>query len=141
VQEQRQSVIFFSAVLLIVVLITGLMRHYFHDSPPASFADLYLVAVLVLAYRYSWKPAAALAGVSLLLGVYLLLPLDGPDRFELGSYAVCAVLVVWVAASLQRPGARRGTDNHTPVVSDALHSQSEGKCPNTTPEFVPAPRS
>ena len=99
---RRQSVIFFSAVLLVIVLITGLMRHYFHDSPPPSFADLYLVAVLVLAYRDSWKMAAALAGVSLLLGVYLLLPLDGADRFALASYAVSATVVIWVAAALQR---------------------------------------
>ena len=100
--QRRQSVIFFSAVLLIVALITGLLRHYFHDSPPPSFADFYLVGVLVLAYRYSWKQAAALAGVSLLLGVYLLVPLDAADRFALASYAACATVIVCVTAAIQR---------------------------------------
>jgi len=58
------------------VLITGLLRHYFHDTAPASFADLYLAGVLVAAYWSSWKMAAALAGASLLL-------VDGIDRFHL----------------------------------------------------------
>jgi len=65
------------------VLITGLLRHYFHDTPPASFAGLYLAGVLVAAYWSSWKMAAALAGASLLLAVYALAPLDGIDRFHL----------------------------------------------------------
>jgi hypothetical protein len=37
-------------VLLTIVLIAGRLRHYFHDSPPPRVADLYLIAVLVLAY-------------------------------------------------------------------------------------------
>jgi hypothetical protein len=102
VSKRRQGLIFFSAVLLTIVLITGLMRRYFHDSPPPNFADLYLLAVLVLAYRYSWKLAAALAGVSLLLAAYVLLPLDARDRIELASYAACAGVVVDVTATLQR---------------------------------------
>jgi hypothetical protein len=59
---RRQGVGFFSAVLLTIVLITGWLRYYFHDAVPPSFSDIYLAAVLVLAYRYCWKPAAALAG-------------------------------------------------------------------------------
>jgi hypothetical protein len=84
------------------VLITGLLRHYFHDSPPPDFSDLYLVAVLVLAYRYSWKFAAALAGASLLLTAYTLSPIDAADRLHLASFAACASLIVIVAAALQR---------------------------------------
>jgi hypothetical protein len=125
--KRRQSVIFFSAVLLTLVLITGLMRHYYHDSPPASFADLYLAAVLVLAYRCSWKVAAALAGVSLLLGAYLLLPLDRVDGFELASYGVCVTTVVGLSARLQR--------NHRATLT------TEASCPNTTPESDRAPQS
>jgi hypothetical protein len=89
-------------VLLTIVLITGLLRHYFHDSPPPSFADLYLAAVLVLAYRYSWKAAAALAGVCLILAAYALAPLDGTDRFHLASFAACAGVIVMVTAAIQR---------------------------------------
>jgi hypothetical protein len=66
------------------VLITGLLRYHFHDSLPPAFSDLYLVGVLVLAYRYSWKLAAALAGVSFLLAAYALAPLDSSDRFPSG---------------------------------------------------------
>jgi K+-sensing histidine kinase KdpD len=84
------------------VLITGLMRYYFHDSPPSSFADVYLAGVLVLAYRYSWKLAAALAGASLLLTVYLLVPLDNADRFEIASYTVTAAVILYVTAALRR---------------------------------------
>ena len=57
------------------MLITGLLRHYFHDTPPVSFAGLYLAGVLVAAYWSSWKMAAALAGALLLL-------VDGIDRFH-----------------------------------------------------------
>ena len=85
-----------------MVLITGLMRYFFRGSPPASFADLYLVAVVLLAYRCSWKMAAALAGVSLLLGAWLLLPLDRTDTFQLASYSICAALIIYIAAALQR---------------------------------------
>ena len=84
------------------MLVTGLLRHYFHDAPPASFADLYLAGVLVLAYRSSWKMAAALAGASLLLAVYALAPLDGIDRFHLASFGVCAIVILSVSARLQR---------------------------------------
>ena len=84
------------------MLITGLLRHYFHDSPPPSFADLYLAGVLVLAYRYSWKPAAALAGASLLLGAYVLKPLDGTDGFQLASFAASATVILAVTAALKR---------------------------------------
>jgi hypothetical protein len=84
------------------VLITGLLRHYFHDAPPASFADLYLAGVLVLAYRSSWKLAAAAAGASLLLVFYALAPLDAIDRFHLASFGVCAIVIVSVTAALQR---------------------------------------
>ena len=118
--KRRKSVITFSAVLLTIVLITGLMRHYYHDSPPPSFADLYLAAVLVLAYRCSWKLAAALAGVSLLLATYLLLPLDRVDGYQLASYGVCVGVVVGVSARLQR--SQRAT------------LTIGGSCPNTTPE-------
>jgi hypothetical protein len=100
--KRRQGVVYFSAVLLTLVLITGLLRYYFHDGPPASFADLYLFGVLVLAYHSSWKLAAALAGASLLLGAYVLNPLDGVDRFHLASFAACAIVIVFVTAALQR---------------------------------------
>ena len=87
------------------MLITGLLRYFFHDAPPPNFADLYLAAVLVLAYRYSWKPAAALAGVSFILAAYALAPLDAADRFELASFGACASLIVLVTAALQRRSA------------------------------------
>jgi hypothetical protein len=83
------------------VLITGLLRHYFHDAPPASFTDFYLAGVLVLAYRSSWKVAAALAGVSLLLAIYELAPLDRADRFQLASFTACAIVILSVTAALQ----------------------------------------
>ena len=89
-----------------LVLITGLMRYFFHDAPPASFADLYLAAILIVAYHASWKLSAALAGASLLLSLYLLLPLDFSDRYELASYSVCATVVIAVMASLGRRRAQ-----------------------------------
>lgn len=100
--QRRQSVIFFSSVLLICLLITGLMRPSLHDSPPPGIADLCLVVVLAIAYRYSWKLAAALAGVSLLFGAWLSLPLDGLDRLELATYAACAGVVLGLTATLRR---------------------------------------
>ena len=84
------------------MLITGLLRRYFHDSLPPDFSDLYLVAVLVMAYRCSWKPAAALAGVSFLLVLYALAPLDAVDRFQLASFAACAGIIVIITAAIQR---------------------------------------
>jgi hypothetical protein len=125
--KRAQSVISFSAVLLFIVLITGLMRHYYHDSPPPSFADLYLAGVLVLAYRCSWKLAAALAGVSLLLGAYLLLPIDRIDGYQLASYSVCVSIVVGVSARLQRE--QRAT------------LTTEASCLNITPESDHAQQS
>ena len=136
--SQRKKAVFFSAVLLTIVLITGLMRYFFHDSPPPSFADLYLVAVLVLGYRHSWKAAAALAGVSLLLCAYLLVPLNGVDRLELGSFGVCAALVVYVTANLHRRRANRAT---TQELCIAVNSVSEGICPDTEPKSIPVPQS
>lgn len=76
------------------------MRQSLHDSPPPGFTDLSLVVVLVMAYRYSWKFAAALAGVSLLFGAFLSLPLDGLDRLELATYAVCAGVVLGLTGTL-----------------------------------------
>ena len=125
--KHRHCVTFFSAVLLILVLITGLMRHYYRDSPPASFADLYLAAVVLMAYRCSWKLAAALAGVSLLLGAYLLLPLDRVDGYQLASYSVCVSIVVGVSARLQR--------DHRATLT------TEASCPNTTQESGREPQS
>ena len=84
------------------MLITGLLRYYFHDVPPARFADVYLIGVVVLAYRHSWKAAAAAAGVSLLLAAYLLFPLDGIDRFELVAFTASASVIVFVTAAIQR---------------------------------------
>jgi hypothetical protein len=84
------------------VLITGLLRYFFHDAPPPNFADLYLAAVLVLAYRCSWKAGAALAGASFVLAVYMLAPLDAADRFHLFSFAACAGVIVLVSAAIQR---------------------------------------
>jgi hypothetical protein len=102
VLQRRQGVFFFSAVLLTVVPVTGLMRRYFPEFPPPGFTDLCLVVVLALAYRYSWKLAAALAGVSLLLAACLWLPLDGIDRLELASYAACTAAVLYSSAWLHR---------------------------------------
>ena len=89
-----------------LVLITGLMRYFFHDAPPDSFADLYLAAVLIVAYRASWRLAAALAGVSLLLSFYLLVPLDRSDGYLMGSYSVCAAVIVAVMATFRRSAVR-----------------------------------
>ena len=89
-----------------LVLVTGLMRYFFHDAPPDVFADLYLAAILIVAYYASWRLAAALAGASFLLALFLLLPLDGSDRYLLGSYGVCATVVVYVMAALRRRAVR-----------------------------------
>src|SRR5215472_17028531 len=102
----RPGKVIFSAVLLSIMLITGLMRYFFRNTPPPSFADFYLAAILVLAYWTGWKLAAALAGASLLLSVYLLVPIDRTDIFTLVSYSVCAAVVICVMAALRRRTAR-----------------------------------
>ncbi len=79
-----------------------LLRWFFRDTPPADFSNLYLLFVLGLAYRYAWQFAAVLAAVSLAVSVYVLSPLDGRNGFQLASYAVCAVVVIWVMARLRR---------------------------------------
>jgi len=79
-----------------------LLRWFFRDSPPEDFSNLYLLCVLGLAYRYAWQFAAVLAAVSLALSVYVLSPIDARDIFQLASYAVCAVVVIWVMARLRR---------------------------------------
>jgi hypothetical protein len=78
-----------------------LLRRSFQGSPPPDFADLYLLCVLGLAYRFAWKFAAVLAAVSLAFCAYVLAPLDWRDDFQLASYAVCASLIIWVMANLR----------------------------------------
>ena len=90
----------------VVAVSAILLRLFFRDSPPPDFADLYLLCVLGVAYRYPWKFAAALAAVTLAVSIYLLAPLDWLDGFQLASYAVCATVVIWIMACLRRPAPR-----------------------------------
>jgi hypothetical protein len=96
--------------LICAVVAAGLsalvLRRLFQESPPADFADLYLLGVLALAYRYAWKFAAILAAASLVFSAYVLAPLDGRDWFQLASYAVCSGLIIWIMASLRQPPDR-----------------------------------
>jgi hypothetical protein len=84
------------------LLITGLFRYFFRGALPPNFADIYLAGVFVLAYRYSWKAAAVLAGVCLSLGAYLLAPLDASDHFQLVSFTACCAVILFVTAALRR---------------------------------------
>jgi hypothetical protein len=90
----------------VVAVSAIVLRLIFRDSPPPDFTDLYLLCVLGLASRYPWKFAAALAALSVAVSVYVLAPLDGPDGFQLASYAVCATVIIWVMASLRRRARR-----------------------------------
>lgn len=88
--------------MLVAGISAFLLRRFFRDSPPADFSNLYLLCVLGLAYRYAWPFAAILTAVTLAVSAYILSPIDGRGSFQLASYAVCAVVVIWVMARLRR---------------------------------------
>jgi hypothetical protein len=91
------------STVFVVAVSAILFRRSFQDSPPPDFSDLYLLCVLGLAYRYAWQFAAILAAVSLAVLAYVLTPLDWRDGFQLGSYALCEVMIIWIMASLRIP--------------------------------------
>jgi hypothetical protein len=66
-----------------------LLRRFFQNAPPVDFADLYLLAVLGLTYRYGWQAGAILAAVSVAASGYVL------------SYAICASVIIWVVANVR----------------------------------------
>ena len=92
--------------LIVAVGLVGvsavILRQGLRATPPSDFSDIYLVGVTALAYRYTWKIAAALAFVTLAVSAYVLAPLDTPDFVEMGSYAVCAGVCLWIMARLKR---------------------------------------
>jgi len=80
---------------------TLLARKYFH-SIPASFSDLYILAVIAVTYWCSWRWGFAAVALSVAMSFYLLVPIDNSDAFTITSMAVSSAVIVFILRAASR---------------------------------------
>jgi hypothetical protein len=100
-EQSRRELALFGLTLVGCLAVTVFLRIAFREPPP-RFSDLYLIGILILAYRASLRSALLLLAASLALSAYLLAPIDRTDVFQMLSFAALALLVLWITRALGR---------------------------------------
>jgi hypothetical protein len=72
---------------------------------PDAFSDIYMLAVIWVAYKCSWKWGLVSLASSLAMAFYLLLPIDNSDVFSITSFGVSGLVVVGVMRAASRSRA------------------------------------
>ena len=70
---------------------------------PVEFSDIYMVAVIWVTYKCSWKWGLLALALSLGMAFYLLLPIDSSDLFTIASLAISGLVIVAILHAASRP--------------------------------------
>ena len=98
----RLDTFWFATTESLCLAATLLARQLFNRIPD-SFSDIYMVAIIWVTYKCSWKWGLLALASSLVMSFYLLLPIDKAGVSTIVSLAISGIVIV----AILRAAARR----------------------------------
>ena len=92
---ERFAPVWFASTEALCLAATLFARQFFKSIPDAV-TDIYMLAVIWVTYKCSWKWGLMALALSLPMALYLLDPIDGRDLLTVASLAVSGIILVGI---------------------------------------------